>query len=426
MEQPQRQQASDVDCGAEEGHLLLHQFESVLHQDPLIDEVGFLHPTQFCSLDCVQSENSVPEFLSRYFWCRDHKLAVCSEILPNLYRAARDAYNSARTAHDVPLPTNDLMTHSKALVILCPDFLTAWNSRKMVLSLGYDFTRLEDELKLCALILSYSPKNESTWSHRRWVLKKLTEQHQDLREFIEKESVLVKEIAEKLLQIVCSKIILQLLQKSKMNYRAWRHRCWLIPYMTREQVLDELKKSTKWSELHVADSCCFHYRRSLLLALLDSRLESRKDSISGESETHLLWKEELSWDETLIRRYQGRESLWIHRRFLSRWWIQHLLTVEETCPSPTSLVDLFVSEEINLMSECLNASPDEFEVSRVQAELAALYILWISKQVPGLKVRLEERMHYSMEDMLGGACMPEKRRLWMNLLGLHAAVDQSH
>lgn len=26
------------------------------------------------------------------------------------------------------------------------------------------------------------------------------------------------------------------MQKSKMNYRAWRHRCWLIPYMTREQV----------------------------------------------------------------------------------------------------------------------------------------------------------------------------------------------
>lgn len=27
------------------------------------------------------------------------------------------------------------------------------------------------------------------------------------------------------------------------------------------KVLDELKKSTRWSELHVADNCCFHYRR---------------------------------------------------------------------------------------------------------------------------------------------------------------------
>lgn len=27
------------------------------------------------------------------------------------------------------------------------------------------------------------------------------------------------------------------------------------------KVLDELKKSTRWNELHVADNCCFHYGR---------------------------------------------------------------------------------------------------------------------------------------------------------------------
>ncbi|KAL6654450.1 hypothetical protein ACP70R_007915 [Stipagrostis hirtigluma subsp. patula] len=382
----QQQQEESAVAGAQEqegtdmGQLLSH-FERILHQDPLIDEVGFLHPTQFCSLDRAENGNltsEAPQFQQRYFWCRDHKLAISSEILPSLYRAARDAYTGARTARDAPLPTADLMSHSKALLILCPDFLTAWNSRKMVL-------------------------------HRRWVLKKLAEQHQDMSELIEKESVLVKEIAE----------------KSKMNYRAWRHRCWLIPYMTREQVLDELKKSTKWSELHIADNCCFHYRRSLLLALLDSHLEDGEDSHRGESETYLLWKEELRWDEMLIRRYQGRESLWIHRRFLSQWWIQRLLTVKEIGPSPTSLVDLFVSQEIHLVLECLNAPADEFEESRAQAELAALYILWISKQVPGVKVKLEERLHCSMEDLLGRACRLEKRRLWMSLLGLPAAVDQS-
>jgi len=73
------------------------------------------------------------------------------------------------------------------------------------------------------------------------------------------------------------------------------------------KVLDELNKSTRWSELHVADNCCFHYRRSLLLALLDSRLENREDSLCWESETYLLWKEELRWNEMLIRRHQGRE-----------------------------------------------------------------------------------------------------------------------
>lgn len=30
--------------------------------------------------------------------------------------------------------------------------------------------------------------------------------------------------------------ILPVLQRSKMNYRAWSHRCWLVSYMTSEQV----------------------------------------------------------------------------------------------------------------------------------------------------------------------------------------------
>jgi len=56
-----------------------------------------------------------------------------------------------------------------------------------------------------------------------------------------------------------------------------------------------------------------------------------------------------------------------------------LLAVEETCSSMTFQVDLFITQEICLLSECLNDPADEFEESRVQAELSALYILWISK-----------------------------------------------
>uniref|UniRef100_A0A0A9A7U2 Uncharacterized protein n=1 Tax=Arundo donax TaxID=35708 RepID=A0A0A9A7U2_ARUDO len=213
-----------------------------------------------------------------------------------------------------------------------------------------------------------------------------------------------------------------------MNYRAWRHRCWLIPYMTRKQVLDELKKSTRWSELHVADNCCFHYRRSLLLALRDSHLENRENFLNVESETHLLWKEELRWDEMLIRRYQGRESLWIHRRFLSQWWIEQLITVDDTYLPSTPLVGVFVTQEIQLLSECLNAPADEYEESRAQAELAALYILWISKQVPIVEGKLEDRLSSisismgKLDDVLERACRAEKRRLWTDLLGLAVAV----
>ncbi|CAN6273848.1 unnamed protein product [Urochloa humidicola] len=80
---------------------LLHHFERILHSEPLIDEVGFLHPTQFCSLGCGQvgdSTSQAPESNHRYFWCRDHKLAISSDILPELYRATHDAFFKARNA----------------------------------------------------------------------------------------------------------------------------------------------------------------------------------------------------------------------------------------------------------------------------------------------------------------------------------------
>uniref|UniRef100_A0A0D9V478 Uncharacterized protein n=1 Tax=Leersia perrieri TaxID=77586 RepID=A0A0D9V478_9ORYZ len=224
--------ATEQEEAVQLGEGILHHFEQILHQDPLIDEVGFLHPTQFQALEHSQTgdwTSEAPECPWRYFWCKDHKLAISMEILPKLYRAARLAYTNSAAAKDGPLMETDLMRHSKALLILCPDMLTAWNSR-------------------------------------RWVIKKVSEHDQDDSELIERESLLVKEIAE----------------KSKMNYRAWRHRCWLIPYMTRKQ--------------------------SLLLALLDScHVEDTEDILDRKSEVQLMWKEELAWNEMLIRRYQGRE-----------------------------------------------------------------------------------------------------------------------
>lgn len=52
--------------------------------------------------------------------------------------------------------------HAPEIPLMSRFFLSC---RKIVLSKN-DVRMLQDELKLCALILSYSPKNESTWSHR--------------------------------------------------------------------------------------------------------------------------------------------------------------------------------------------------------------------------------------------------------------------
>jgi len=41
----------------------------------------------------------------------------------------------------------------------------------------------------------------------------------------------------------------------------WSELVWWLCINWCLQVLDELNKSRKWAELHVADNCCFHYRR---------------------------------------------------------------------------------------------------------------------------------------------------------------------
>jgi hypothetical protein len=62
-----------------------------------------------------------------------------------------------------------------------------------------------------------------------------------------------------------------------------------------------------------------------------------------------------------------------------------LLAVEKTCPSMTSQVDLFIIQEIGLLSECLNDPADEFEeLTRPSgaffSTLQVVYILWIQRQ----------------------------------------------
>lgn len=212
---------------------LLAQLERILELDPLIDEVAFIHPSQFATLkeeigDSLRLEDRDHESTS--FWNRDHKLGISTQILIPVYKAAKHAFISALRQYKTPSNLSgksqddtlaiEVMIHSKALLLLSCDFATAWNARKLILSNKRLLPILMDELRLSALVLSYSPKSEQAWSHRRWVVNAISGNCSTLQWIIERESELVEKIAE----------------RSKMNYRAWNHRCWLVSFMTREQV----------------------------------------------------------------------------------------------------------------------------------------------------------------------------------------------
>lgn len=234
---------------------------------------------------------------------------------------------------------------------------------------------------------------------RRWVIKMIGEHFPDLQEIIENESELVKEIAE----------------KSKMNYRAWNHRCWLVSYMTKAQVHNELIKSRKWAEFHIGDNCCFHYRRQLMLSMLENSYvkQDGETSFNYKAEIHSVWKDELKWNELLIDRYIGREALWIHRRFLSHCWIKHFCHSHQAATPCLEDLDVFMGKELQLLRNCQNTSVNEFEDVQVQAQHAASYILWICKMS-----KLEDKLREvgDFKDVMIKTC-PERTVLWESLLG---------
>ncbi|KEH17834.1 uncharacterized protein [Medicago truncatula] len=451
---------------------LLHQLEDILESDALIDELGFIHPSQFSllneesgisgnlsdetihqSADRIASSNEYSKQEKRYFWNRDHKLGISTDVLLLLYKAAKHSFMTAfkqykmcgnqsdKVGRCLPASVSHdhlesiLLRHSRSLVLLSCDFMTAWNCRKLLVSKKKQVSMFVDELLLSELVLSCSSKSEQAWSHRRWVIKSISANCSNFKEILGKESELVEKIAE----------------RSKMNYRAWNHRCWLISYMTKEQVLLELKKSRIWAALHVSDNCCFHYRRRLLQKIMEDRsnaeetasyghnddivqevkekiMEDRSNAEETASYGHnadivQAVKDELDWNETLIKRYVGREALWLHRRFLSMCWINNFLTDSSDgsyhSKEGTGMyrdLGTFLQNELCLLHASTFAD-DDYGDFQAQATHSVSYILWLKMQVPKpLENELLEKIRdVDLKTLLDKSC-PERSSLFKYFL----------
>ncbi|XP_058743308.1 uncharacterized protein LOC131616090 [Vicia villosa] len=407
---------------------LLHQLEDILESDALIDELGFIHPSQFSLL---KEESGISTNLSGdriassdelCFWNRDHKLGISTHILLPLYKAAKHAFmttfkqykmcgnQSDKVGLSLRASTSDdhlesiLLRHSKSLLLLSCDFMTAWNCRKLLVSKKNQVSMFVDELLLSELVLSYSAKSEQAWNHRRWVIKSISANCSNFKEILAKESELVEKIAE----------------RSKMNYRAWNHRCWLISYMTKDQVLSEMRKSRSWAALHVSDNCCFHYRRRLLQKMMeDQSCVEEAASYGHNADIVQAMKDELEWNETLIKRYVGREALWLHRRFLSSYWINSFLPDSNDrsyhSKEATNMYHdfgTFLQKELSLFHSSTFVD-DDYGDFQAQATHSASYILWLKVQLPKpLENELLEKIKdVDLKTLLDKSC-PERSSLF--------------
>ncbi|CAK6984302.1 protein prenyltransferase alpha subunit repeat-containing protein 1 [Scomber scombrus] len=258
------------------------------------------------------------------------------------------------------------------LLLLNPDFTTAWNVRKELLQCGV--LNPEKDLYLGKLALTKFPKSPETWIHRRWVLQKILrqssaagcrkQQQQQQQDEAEQADVgrsqqLSDHLARTLHQEmrVCSDAA----GRYPSNYNAWSHRIWVLQHMAMGNIKvfhDELSSMRLWVSMHVSDHSGFHYRQFLLKEVItelshssgnSGSPEHRSSTVLSSSPNHhshsqangelsgaeaadevenqlglsavfQLFHQEMELCTDLIQSFPGHETLWSHRRHVFYLW----------------------------------------------------------------------------------------------------------
>ncbi|XP_077601263.1 protein prenyltransferase alpha subunit repeat-containing protein 1-like [Stigmatopora nigra] len=265
-----------------------------------------------------------------------------------------------------------LVDITSTLLLLNPDFTTAWNVRKELIQGGV--LHAERDLYLGKLALTKFPKSPETWIHRRWVLQQILTllsaadcggkqsrggaEQADVERSQQSSYQLAQMLQEEL--NVCSHAACSY----PSNYNAWSHRIWVLQHMAKGNVKvfhDELATTCQWVSMHVSDHSGFHYRQFLLKELIEefspTPASSRKCSPQHQSRTapnnlllssinvlangeqlgkettdedkelelaklFELFHREMELCSDLIRSFPGHETLWSHRRHVFYLWHQ--------------------------------------------------------------------------------------------------------
>ncbi|XVF42299.1 hypothetical protein PTKIN_Ptkin01aG0350200 [Pterospermum kingtungense] len=84
----------------------LNQLDAILESDPVIDDVGFIHPSRFVTLskECGESDYSSEDGAfgprNSKFWHRDYMLGISTDVLLPLCKAAKSAFMDAMKQYD--------------------------------------------------------------------------------------------------------------------------------------------------------------------------------------------------------------------------------------------------------------------------------------------------------------------------------------
>ncbi|XP_078008937.1 protein prenyltransferase alpha subunit repeat-containing protein 1 isoform X2 [Phascolarctos cinereus] len=234
----------------------------------------------------------------------------------------------------------------------CVKFLLPYVHNKLLLYRQRKQRLNKDELidVTCTLLL-LNPDFTTAWNVRRWVLQQLIQEN-SLPTFVKKEN-LATFPTERVQRIVQEEVEVcgEAAGRYPSNYNAWSHRIWVLQHLAKLDIkilLDELSSTKHWASMHVSDHSGFHYRQFLLKSLIsqtvtDSAILEQSPLVSehisdlpkddNEEDTsaehhrvvdlsHLL-EEEVELSTDLIDNYPGHETLWCHRRHV--FYLQHHL-----------------------------------------------------------------------------------------------------
>ncbi|XP_051702412.1 protein prenyltransferase alpha subunit repeat-containing protein 1 isoform X1 [Oryctolagus cuniculus] len=233
----------------------------------------------------------------------------------------------------------------------CVKFLLPYVHNKLLLYRTRKQWLNKDELLdvTCTLLL-LNPDFTTAWNVRRWVLQQVI-QETSLPSFVTK-GILETTPAERTQRLIQEEMEVcgEAAGRYPSNYNAWSHRIWVLQNLAKLDVkilLDELSSTKHWASMHVSDHSGFHYRQFLLKSLISqtvndsSALEQNplrnesapvlpKDEAAAASTEeprinlpHLL-EEEVEFSTDLIDSYPGHETLWCHRRHV--FYLQHHLS----------------------------------------------------------------------------------------------------
>uniref|UniRef100_K7FVK3 Protein prenyltransferase alpha subunit repeat containing 1 n=1 Tax=Pelodiscus sinensis TaxID=13735 RepID=K7FVK3_PELSI len=240
------------------------------------------------------------------------------------------------------LNKDELIDITCTLLLLNPDFTTAWNVRKELILSG-TLNPVKD-LHLGKLALTKFPKSPETWIHRRWVLQQLIQEN-SLPTLVTKGNLgtvpveRIQRLVQEEMDVCC-----EAAGRYPSNYNAWSHRIWILQHLGKLDVkilLDELSSTKHWVSMHVSDHSGFHYRKFLIKSLISRTVtnnsilvqnqlvneqtpslpKNEKNEVFEAASTedqridlaHLL-EEELEFCTDLIDTFPGHETLWCHRR----------------------------------------------------------------------------------------------------------------